>query len=58
MSDVAAQFEWVVAHHNRAGIKGCACGWAELGKSHPLHVLAELEKADLAVIRRPVGEAS
>lgn len=32
----------VLVNHQRAGIMGCGCGWAELGRSHPKHVLEKL----------------
>lgn len=38
-SDVAAM---VLVSHQRAGIMGCGCGWAELGQMHPRHVLEKL----------------
>lgn len=28
----------VIIYHGRTSIKGCHCGWAELGKSHAEHV--------------------
>jgi hypothetical protein len=27
----------VMVYHQRRGIKGCACGWSELGRSHAEH---------------------
>jgi hypothetical protein len=29
----------VLTYHQRKDITSCECGWAELGKSHPEHVV-------------------
>ncbi len=41
--DVAA----LLIEHARYDIRGCHCGWAELGKSHAVHVAKELDAAGL-----------
>lgn len=33
----------VLIYHYRDDIKGCGCGWAELGKSWPEHVITVFE---------------
>ena len=38
----------LVAHHRR-DIRGCLCGWSELGKSHAWHQVAMLREAALLV---------
>jgi len=38
----------VLIYHYRRDIKGCGCGWAELGKSHPEHVATVYEESVLA----------
>lgn len=35
----------VIVYHGRTDIKGCHCGWAELGKSHAGHVADVYEAA-------------
>ncbi len=37
----------VLIQHARFDITGCRCGWAELGKSHAVHVAKELDAAGL-----------
>lgn len=32
----------VLVAHQRMDIRGCLCGWARLGHSHPAHVLGEI----------------
>jgi hypothetical protein len=32
----------VLVEHRRKDITGCACGWSQLGHSHPKHVLGEI----------------
>lgn len=32
----------VLVAHQRRDIGGCLCGWSDLGKSHPEHVIAML----------------
>lgn len=39
--------EAILVAHQRYDIRGCLCGWAELGKSHPRHQVAMLRKAGL-----------
>jgi hypothetical protein len=39
--------EAVLLAHLRRDIRGCLCGWAELGKSHPVHQVAMLRGAGL-----------
>lgn len=34
----------VLVYHNRRDIKGCMCGWSELGHSHPEHVATVYEQ--------------
>lgn len=36
--DRAALVE-VLVYHWRTNTSGCGCGWAELGRSHPEHVV-------------------
>lgn len=38
----------VLVYHYRAGIKGCGCGWSELGCSWPAHVADVYEQSVLA----------
>lgn len=40
----------VLIMHHRRDIRGCRCGWAELGRSHAGHVIDELERAGLALV--------
>lgn len=35
----------VLVYHYRDDIKGCGCGWAELGKSWPEHVATVYEES-------------
>lgn len=35
----------VLTYHTRDDIKGCRCGWAELGRSWPEHVATVYEQA-------------
>jgi hypothetical protein len=35
----------VLVYHYRDGIKGCGCGWAELGRSWPEHVATVYEES-------------
>lgn len=51
MTDDEIEAELVLINHQRTSIRGCGCGWAELGKSHPAHVLAELRRAGLRLVR-------
>jgi hypothetical protein len=37
--------EAVLVAHQRYDIKGCLCGWSELGRSHARHVVAKLREA-------------
>ncbi len=37
----------LLIEHARYDIKGCRCGWAELGKSHAVHVAKMLDAAAL-----------
>ncbi len=37
----------LLIEHSRFDIQGCRCGWAELGKSHAMHVARELDAAGL-----------
>jgi hypothetical protein len=39
--------ETILIYHQRLDIKGCLCGWADLGKSHPGHQVAKLREAGL-----------
>lgn len=34
-----------IIYHGRTNIRGCHCGWAELGKSHAEHVANMYELA-------------
>ena len=43
-TDQAAE-KILIAHQRHRG--GCLCGWAELGKSHPGHQVADLREAAL-----------
>jgi hypothetical protein len=42
----------VLVYHQRNGIKGCTCGWAEVGKSFPKHQVAALFDAGWGVVPR------
>lgn len=42
----------LLIEHGRDDIKGCRCGWGELGKSHPEHVARVLTDAGLIANRR------
>lgn len=35
----------VLIYHYRDGLKGCGCGWAELGRSWPEHVATVYEES-------------
>lgn len=35
----------VLVYHYRDDIRGCGCGWAELGASHPEHVADMYEQS-------------
>ena len=35
----------ILIYHTRRDIKGCRCGWAELGRSWPEHVATVYEEA-------------
>ena len=35
----------VLVYHYRRDMKGCGCGWAELGRSHPEHVADVYEQS-------------
>lgn len=37
----------LLIEHNRSSVERCACGWGELGKSHPEHVARSLVLAGL-----------
>lgn len=37
----------ILTAHQRRDIRGCVCGWSELGKSHPRHQVAMLREAGL-----------
>lgn len=39
--------EAILISHRRLDIKGCLCGWADLGKSHAGHQVAMLREAGL-----------
>lgn len=39
----------LLVQHMRYDIRGCHCGWAELGKSHAVHVAKVLDAAGLLV---------
>lgn len=39
--------EAILVAHQRHDIRGCLCGWSELGKSHPRHQVAMLREAGL-----------
>lgn len=39
--------EAILIAHQRRDIRGCLCGWSELGKSHPAHQVAMLREAAL-----------
>jgi hypothetical protein len=41
----------VLVYHYRHDIKGCGCGWSELGRSHPEHVATVYEES----VRARVG---
>jgi hypothetical protein len=45
IADVSA--EVILIAHQRRDIRGCICGWSELGKSHPGHQVAMLREAGL-----------
>lgn len=57
-TDPLARVAELLIEHGRFDIKGCRCGWAELGKSHARHVAGVLAAAGLLrdqprPIRRP-----
>lgn len=39
--------EAILIAHQRHSIRGCLCGWSELGRSHPGHQVAMLREAGL-----------
>lgn len=39
--------ELILVEHQRRDIESCLCGWAELGKSHPMHQAIMLREAGL-----------
>jgi hypothetical protein len=39
--------EAILIAHQRRDVRGCLCGWSELGKSHPRHQVAMLREAAL-----------
>lgn len=39
--------ELILVAHQRRDIGSCLCGWAELGKSHPMHQAIMLREAGL-----------
>jgi hypothetical protein len=43
----------VLVYHQRDDIKGCTCGWAKPGESHPQHQVAALHDAGWDVV--PTG---
>lgn len=55
-ADIDAAVAALLLVHSRFDIKGCACGWAELGESHPAHVAAELRAAGLLAGLPQCGE--
>jgi len=46
----------LLIEHARFDIKGCRCGWQELGKSHAEHVAKELDAAGLLATRAQAPE--
>ncbi len=44
---IVAAVAALLVEHARYDIRGCHCGWAELGQSHPEHVATELDAAGL-----------
>jgi hypothetical protein len=42
---VSRTAEAVLVAHQRLDIKGCLCGWSELGKSHAAHQVRKLAEA-------------
>jgi hypothetical protein len=40
-----------IIYHGRTSIKGCHCGWAELGKRHAEHV-ADVYEASMTAAER------
>ena len=42
--------EAILIAHQRRDIRGCLCGWTELGKSHPGHQTAMLREAGLLAV--------
>jgi hypothetical protein len=47
--------EAILIEHQRRDIRGCVCGWSELGHSHPGHQVAMLREAGLLTDARVVG---
>lgn len=47
MTPVEQAAEALLVAHQRFDIRGCLCGWAELGKSHPRHQVSVLRDAGL-----------
>ena len=50
IDDIAAD---ILINHRRVDIKGCTCGWSELGKSQARHVVALLRQAGVLAPNTP-----
>lgn len=46
---IIAEVAQILIAHQRFDIKGCRCGWAELGQSHAKHQAQALSDAGLLV---------
>lgn len=57
MSTAKQDASTIITQHHRDNIRGCGCGWAEIGRSHSDHVAQELINAGLidAEQERPAG---
>lgn len=53
--EVLRAAEAVLIAHTRVDIKGCFCGWSELGRSHAAHQVHMLAGAGLLAERGDKG---
>jgi hypothetical protein len=45
----------ILIDHQRRDIRGCLCGWSELGRLHAGHQVAKLREAGLLTGAAPAG---
>lgn len=57
MGAVEELAEAILVAHQRRDIRGCLCGWSELGKSHARHQVAMLREAGVLMVRLAAEEA-